>query len=165
MRRIFWAGLLVALTVTLAVASELRQRRFAPEQPIDFSHRDHIRGDQLECDLCHSGARRSPFAGIAPIERCMGCHQYVLTPNPEITKLRRAWDAGKTVEWVKVYALPAFVRFNHQAHAVAGLNCDICHGDIGSMNRVERVADLTMGWCVSCHRNRHASIDCLSCHH
>jgi hypothetical protein len=42
------------------------------------------------------------------------------------------------------------------------------------MERVRQVSDLTMGWCVNCHRdsNRHgvagrpvnASIDCSTCH-
>ncbi|PYQ81314.1 MAG: hypothetical protein DMG01_04275 [Acidobacteria bacterium] len=158
-------ALLVVASISWAVACTF-SRPVAPEQPIDFSHRDHVRGsDQLDCALCHSGARRSAFAGIAPVERCMGCHRYVLTSNPEITKLRRAWDAGKTIEWVKVYALPQFVRFNHGAHALASVSCDACHGDVGSMNRVVRAADLNMGWCVTCHRDRGASIDCIACHH
>ena len=165
MRRSLLAGLLIVVAATLAIAAGLRRAPFAPEQPIDFSHRDHIREDQLDCELCHSGARRSAFAGIAPVERCMGCHRYVLPRHPEVTKLRRAWDAGKTIDWVKVYALPRFVRFNHEAHALAGVNCDTCHGDVASMTRVVQVVDLTMGWCVTCHRERHAPDDCLSCHY
>jgi len=166
MRRRILAGLLVAVAATIAIGSGLRSETVAPEQPIDFSHRDHVRGpDQLDCALCHSGARRSAFAGIAPVERCIGCHRYVLTSNPEVTKLGRAWDAGKTIEWVKVYALPQFVRFNHEAHALGGVTCDACHGDVGSMNRVARVVDLTMGWCVTCHRDRRAPIDCITCHY
>ena len=95
----------------------------------------------------------------------MGCHRYVLTTNPEVMKLRRVWDAGKTIEWVKVYALPRFVRFNHGAHALAGVACDSCHGDVGSMARVARVTDLSMGWCVTCHRAQGAPVDCLTCHY
>jgi hypothetical protein len=159
------AGLVIAAVATWAVAGGLATRPFAPEQPIDFSHRVHIRADHLECDLCHSGARRSAFAGIAPVERCMGCHRYVLTSNPEVTKLRRAWDAGVPVPWVKVYALPRFARFNHEAHALAGVACDTCHGDVASMDHVARAVDLTMGWCVQCHRARGAPDDCLTCHY
>jgi hypothetical protein len=166
MRRPLIAGLIVALTATVAIGSGLRSRPFAPDQPIDFSHRTHIRSaDQLECELCHSAARRSSFAEVAPIERCMGCHRYVLTRHPEVAKLQRAWESGKTIEWVKVYTLPRFVRFNHEAHALGGVTCDVCHGDVGSMNRITRVSDLSMRWCVTCHRDRRASIDCLTCHY
>lgn len=138
---------------------------YAPAQPIDFSHAAHVGVDRLECELCHSGARRSPFAGIAPVERCMGCHRYVLPQHPEIVKVRRAWDAGKSIPWVKVNTLPQFVHFSHEAHALGGVGCDTCHGNVAAMPRVVRTADLTMGWCVQCHRDRHAPDDCLTCHY
>src|SRR5947208_8453408 len=132
MRRRTLAGLLVAVAATIAIGSGLRSETVAPEQPIDFSHRDHVRGvDQLDCALCHSGARRSAFAGIAPVERCIGCHRYVLTSNPEITKLGRAWDAGKTIDWVKVYTLPQFVRFTQQAHALGSVTWCACDSPVG----------------------------------
>src|SRR5206468_10813645 len=102
MRGTLIAAVILTAAASFAIASEFRGRHFAPEQPIAFNHRDHVVTDHLECELCHSGVRRSAFADIAPIERCMGCHQYVLTASPEVTKLRRAWNAGKTIEWVKV---------------------------------------------------------------
>jgi hypothetical protein len=137
----------------------------APEQPIDFSHRVHVIDVQLDCQLCHAAARRSAFAGIAPVERCMGCHRQIQTANPEVMKLRRWWDARKAIPWIKVYSLPQFVRFNHEAHSLARVGCDVCHGDVGSMDRVRRVRELQMGWCVQCHRDRGAPDDCLTCHH
>src|SRR5205823_230618 len=158
--------LMGGVAVAIVIGSGLHSEASGPEQPIDFSHRDHVRGtDQLDCALCHSGARRSPFAGIAPVERCMGCHRYVQTANPEVMKLRRSWEAGKTIEWAKVYMLPPFVRFSHEAHALDGVTCETCHGDVRSMTRVLRVTELSMGWCVGCHRDRRATIDCVSCHY
>ena len=166
MRRTVLTGFLIAIAAAAVdIGSGAVRRPFAPEQPIDFSHRDHVQTDQLDCELCHSSARRSAFAGIAPVERCMGCHRYVATGHPEIAKLRRAWNAGKTIEWIKVYALPPFVRFNHEAHALAKINCDVCHGDVASMSRIARVVEPSMGWCVRCHRDRHAPVDCLICHY
>lgn len=165
MRRTFVIALLALGVATWGTTRDSPRRPFAPIQPIDFSHLAHIQADNLDCELCHSGVRRSAFAEIAPVERCMGCHRYVLTRHPEVAKLRRAWESGKSIEWVKVYRLPQFVRFNHAAHAIAGVTCDACHGDVASMDRVARVVDLTMGWCVQCHRDRHAPDDCLSCHY
>jgi hypothetical protein len=142
-----------------------RSEPYAPAQPLDFSHRDHIQEDGLDCELCHSGVRRSAFAGIAPLERCMGCHRFVLPFNPDITELRRYWEARKAIPWVKVYALPRFVRFSHEAHTTARVGCATCHGNVALMDRIAQVTPLTMGWCVGCHRNSRAPVDCLTCHY
>jgi hypothetical protein len=165
MRRTIGIAVLFTAVAIWSTSRAVARRPAAPIQPIDFSHRAHIQTDHLDCELCHSGIRHSAFAEIAPVERCMGCHRYVLTVNPEVVKLRRAWDAGRTIEWVKVYRLPQFVRFTHRAHAIARVTCDICHGDVASMDRVAQSADLTMGWCVQCHRDRGAPDDCLTCHY
>ena len=137
----------------------------APEQPIDFSHLVHAGGDRLSCELCHSSARRSPFAGIAPVERCMGCHRFVNPENPEIVKVRRFWDNREPIPWQRVYVLPRFVHFSHEAHDRARVTCGECHGDVQRMEHVARVTDLTMGWCLECHRQRAASDDCVACHY
>jgi len=158
------AAFLAALSAALVTWSQT-PAPYAPEQPIEFSHHDHLQDDRLDCELCHSGVRRSPAAGIPPVERCMGCHRFVLPTNPDVTTLRRYWDAGKPVPWVKVYALPRFVRFSHEAHWLAHVGCDRCHGDVRAMHRVARITSLTMGWCVQCHRDNHASDDCLVCHY
>ena len=138
---------------------------YAPQQPIDFAHRDHVRGDGLSCELCHSGARRAAFAGMPPVERCMGCHRFVATGNPGVAALRRYWNEGKTIPWVKVYTLPRYVHFSHEAHILAKVDCEQCHGDVASMRRIARVSPLTMGWCVDCHRAARAPDDCLTCHY
>ena len=155
----------LAIFGSVAAWSAASRTTFAPEQPIEFSHRVHVVDDKLDCQLCHAAARRSPFAGIAPVDRCVACHKYVLTPNPEVMKLRRWWESRKAIPWIKVYSLPQFVRFNHEAHLLAQVGCDVCHGDVGSMDRVRRVRELQMGWCVQCHRDRRAPVDCLTCHY
>jgi hypothetical protein len=33
------------------------------------------------------------------------------------------------------------------------------------MDRVAKVRELTMAWCVECHRQRSAPDDCLTCHY
>jgi len=159
------AAIVAALIVALAIARSSTGAPDGPPQPIDFSHRDHVRGDGLSCELCHSGARRAAFAGMPPVERCMGCHRFVLPENPGVMALHRYWSAGKPVPWVKVNVLPRFVRFSHEAHVLAKIDCVRCHGDVASMTRVARVAPLTMGWCVDCHRAASATDDCLACHY
>jgi hypothetical protein len=79
------------------------------------------------------------------------------------------------IRWVKVHNLPAFTRFDHRAHVNAGVDCQRCHGPVEGMERVRQVEDLSMGWCVQCHRDAnqngvagrevHPSNDCTTCHH
>jgi hypothetical protein len=79
------------------------------------------------------------------------------------------------IEWMKVHTLPDFVYFNHRAHVKAGVECQTCHGSVETMERVRQVSDLSMGWCVNCHRDAnangvkgkrvYASTDCSVCHY
>ncbi len=81
----------------------------------------------------------------------------------------------KPVAWTRVHRLPDFVYFDHRAHVNAGVACQTCHGPVETMERVRQVADLSMGWCVNCHRQTtrdglegrkvSASIDCSVCHY
>jgi respiratory nitrate reductase gamma subunit len=82
---------------------------------------------------------------------------------------------SRPIRWVKVHNLPAYVRFDHRAHVSAGVDCQHCHGAVETMERVRQVKNLSMGWCVQCHRDatengvagKHvrASNDCTTCHH
>ena len=35
---------------------------------------------------------------------------------------------------------------------VGRVQCQTCHGEIQKMDEVKQFADLSMGWCVNCHR-------------
>jgi hypothetical protein len=86
-------------------------------------------------------------------------------------------DPGKTpqpIVWNRVHALPSFVYFDHRAHVRVNIACQQCHGPVETMERVRQVNDLSMGWCVNCHRESsrtgvggvrvNASTDCSVCH-
>lgn len=61
--------------------------------------------------------------------------------------------AAKPTEWVKIHNLPDHVYFNHSLHTVSGkIACQRCHGGIQEMDEVYQFADLSMGWCINCHR-------------
>ncbi|MFT4062125.1 MAG: cytochrome c3 family protein [Edaphocola sp.] len=61
--------------------------------------------------------------------------------------------AGKPIEWVKIHNLPDHVYFNHSQHVAVGkVQCQSCHGPIQEMDEVHQYADLSMGWCINCHR-------------
>jgi hypothetical protein len=81
----------------------------------------------------------------------------------------------KPIEWIRIHNLPDFVYFNHSAHVNAAVDCQTCHGPVETMERVRQVSDLSMGWCVNCHRDVnangvkgrtvYASTDCSTCHY
>ncbi len=138
---------------------------YAPSQPIAFSHKTHAGDYRMDCLYCHSAARVSSRAGVPSVQTCMGCHRRVARESPEVQKIQAYWKNRKPIPWIRVHSLPQFVRFNHKRHVRAGVACSSCHGRVEEMERVEQVASLKMGWCVSCHEARGAGKDCLICHY
>jgi Cytochrome c7 and related cytochrome c/Class III cytochrome C family len=140
-----------------------------PQQPILFSHKIHAGDFKIDCQYCHADARRSTFAGIPSVKRCMGCHQIVASKDAElqkeVEKLRGYWKDARPIEWVRIHKLAGFVYFPHKRHVQVGLACQQCHGEVQAMAQLAQVAPLTMGWCVSCHAERKGPLDCVMCHH
>ncbi len=157
---------------------------YQPVQPIHYSHRIHAGDNGIDCNFCHSSARKSKTSGIPSLNVCMNCHKNISEVAPEtateeyskefydgeIAKLYKAvgWDVdeqrytGKTepVKWERIHNLPDFVYFNHSQHVtVAGIACQTCHGEIQNMEVVEQHAPLTMGWCINCHRETNVNLE------
>ena len=62
-------------------------------------------------------------------------------------------DGAKPIPWVRIHNLPDHVYFNHSQHVKVGKqNCQTCHGNIQEMPEVYQFTDLSMGWCINCHR-------------
>ena len=134
-------------------------------QPIAFSHTQHVAEVGLDCQMCHVYSRRGPVAGIPSVETCAGCHEQVLSDRPQIQKVLEFWENKEAIPWVRVHDLPDFTRFSHKRHVLGGIDCAECHGNVSQMDTAVQVESLTMGWCVTCHKEREASIDCLTCHY
>ncbi len=45
-----------------------------------------------------------------------------------------------------------------------GHKCEACHGAVNKMRTVVPAHTFTMGFCLDCHRQRGASVDCVTCH-
>lgn len=79
----------------------------------------------------------------------------------------------RPIRWVRVHNLPQYTRFDHRAHINAKIACQECHGPVETMDTVRQSADLSMGWCVRCHRDHRdvdghkvsPSTDCTVCHY
>lgn len=140
---------------------------YEPTQPIPFDHSVHVGKHNIQCQYCHSSVERSTHSNIPSLQTCMNCHIQVKTDSPHITKLREAFEGGQPIEWVKVHMLPDHVRFNHAAHLNKGVSCQTCHGEIEKMQVVRQHSDLSMGWCVNCHREQQnkAPLNCSTCHY
>lgn len=77
--------------------------------------------------------------------------------NPEKKDYNRDPKTGEIlatpIPWVKIHNLPDHVYFNHSLHVVSGkVACQQCHGNIEEMDEVKQHAELSMGWCINCHR-------------
>jgi cytochrome c7-like protein/class III cytochrome C family protein len=183
---------LLAVLIFLAVSSWSRQpgAAAASVQPINFPHNTHVQTYKIDCQYCHSDARRSEYAGLPSVQRCLGCHKITAADRPEIQKLAQYGARGEPIPWVRVFKVPEFTYFPHKPHVRAGVTCQTCHGPVETMttaggrtgpqlvNDVLNVAGLrpaspplTMGWCIECHRkenatrNMKAPLDCVTCHH
>jgi Cytochrome c/Cytochrome c7 and related cytochrome c len=159
-----------------------RQQNYEPVQPIYYSHKVHAGINQINCLYCHGNAWESKSATIPAVNVCMNCHKTITTyekgpklydkegqevnGTAEIAKLYKYagfdparpndWDPSKAkpIEWVRIHNLPDHVYFNHSQHIKAGnVQCQTCHGNIPEMDEVKQFSELSMGWCVNCHRN------------
>lgn len=156
-----------------------RNKDYQPVQPVFFSHNVHAGVNQINCLYCHGGAQDSRHAGVPSLNVCMNCHMAIneykgseklytaegkeVNGTDEIKKLYEyagftpgdPWDASKAkpIEWVRIHSLPDHVYFNHSQHIMVGkVQCQTCHGEITKMDEVKQFADLSMGWCINCHR-------------
>jgi cytochrome c551/c552 len=156
-----------------------RGQNYQPEQPIFYSHKVHAGTNQISCLYCHGNAWESKHATVPSLNVCMNCHSAIneyhgeklyredgqeVDGTSEIQKLYsyagydakagKYTQAGKPIEWIKIHNLPDHVFFSHAQHIRAGkVQCQTCHGPIQEMNEVKQFAELSMGWCVNCHRN------------
>ena len=155
-----------------------RTINYQPVQPIYYSHKVHAGINQINCQYCHIGVYQGKQATIPSVNICMNCHMAIneykgakiyneegeeVNGTAEIKKLYKyagfeegkPWDATKAqpIEWVRIHNLPDHVYFNHSQHVKVGqVACQTCHGEIQKMNEVKQFAELSMGWCVNCHR-------------
>jgi hypothetical protein len=142
----------------------------------------HAGINQISCLYCHGNAWESRHAAIPSVNVCMNCHKVITEYSSKSSKLYDAagneingtaeiqklykyagfdpanaakWNPSmaKSIEWVKIHNLPDHVYFNHAQHVHAGnVQCQTCHGEITQMDEVKQFAELSMGWCINCHR-------------
>jgi len=139
-------------------------QNYTPVQPIAYSHALHSGELEIDCQYCHVGVEKGKSATFPSANICMNCHN-IVEEGPkygktEIAKIRAAYESGKPIEWVRIHNLPDFVYFSHAQHVkVAGLECQECHGPVEEMEDMYQYSRLSMGWCVSCHREKEVDLN------
>lgn len=158
-----------------------RNKNYQPEQPVYYSHKVHAGTNQISCLYCHGGAQEGKHANIPSVNICMNCHMAIneytgkdkiykedgteVDGTAEIKRLykyagfdpavSKVWDPNKAkpIDWNRVHNLPDHVYFNHAQHVKVGkVQCQTCHGEVQKMDVAYQFAELSMGWCVNCHR-------------
>jgi len=122
-------------------------------QPVPFSHEHHVGGLGIDCRYCHTTVEYSSFANIPPTKTCMNCHSQMWAVAPVLEPVRESYRSGKSIAWTRVHDLPQFVYFNHSIHVNKGFGCATCHGPVNRMPLTWQAEDLTMAWCLNCHRH------------
>ncbi len=153
------ASVYILRVVVMEAINIGRQELYAPLQPIKFSHKVHAGNNQIDCEYCHNLAERSESAGIPPAGLCLNCHTLVREGTRsgkfEIAKIHATMETMTPIEWIRVHNLPDHVFFSHAQHVNAGkLECVECHGPIEEMDVIYQYSELSMGWCLDCHRTR-----------
>ncbi len=134
-----------------------RQKDYAPDQPVKFSHKVHAGDNGIDCMYCHTTAGKGKSAGIPATNLCLNCHVIIREGTHsgkfEIAKVVDAVEKGKPIEWIRIHNLPEHVFFSHAVHVGSGkLDCTQCHGQVKEMDIMKQQNDLSMGWCINCHR-------------
>ena len=149
-----------------AAVNDFLSRRPEPVQPLEFPHVIHV-GKKIGCtEYCHESVTMGPVAGLPSVRTCMICHNAIATDRPRIQQITAMRAKGLDLAWQRVYGFTeqAHVNFNHAPHIRANVECATCHGNIAGQTVAQRNVDLTMGFCVNCHNEKKASVECLTCH-
>lgn len=162
---IFWTLAATLLTAAFLIFFYAPPQSFVgPEQPIPFSHRLHAGVKAIDCRFCHPYVERSNHPGLPPVGKCLFCHNYIIPAHWWIQEEHRYFNTATPTPWVKANFLAEHVLFNHQRHIRYGFECQACHDQVASQDRIKG-KQFKMGFCIDCHKQNGANLDCwLACH-
>lgn len=165
------------------------KKGYAPQQPIYFQHRRmagkpvwttdakgkkvNTGGFEIPCRYCHTMPYDGRHSTLPSTDICMNCHSTVGQDKEWVLEMKKYWERGEPIPWVKVHDLPDFVYYDHSVHLIAKdakgklkLDCVDCHGEVEETDLVSVQNEFNMGWCLDCHKKPEmaASIDCVVCH-
>ncbi len=164
---IMGGGVYVPLLVFGGLSPKTLNVGYQPDQPVPYSHATHVGQLGMDCRYCHYTVEDASFAAVPPTQVCINCHNPedgelgVWKASPNLDPIHASYETGEPVDWIKIHDLADYAYFNHSAHVNKGIGCVSCHGRVDQMGGagtdapipgVYQVAELSMGWCLDCHR-------------
>lgn len=157
------AGLLAAALLGIALWKDGwpgDQTGYAPDQPIAFSHRQHVDELEIGCRYCHGGAVSRAAAGMPSVADCMSCHRFVLAASQAVKD--EQWAAareGRSVGRVVSGEIQKVLR-------ASGLDADLqpvpgLLPESIAWVRVVRIPDFVF---FSHAAHNRVGVDCAECH-
>jgi hypothetical protein len=73
------------------------QTGYVPDQPIAFSHRQHVAELEIGCRYCHGSAASQAAAGLPSVANCMSCHRFVLVASQAVKDEQWAAAQGSSM--------------------------------------------------------------------
>ena len=165
-RRSVHVGVILVLLIAVVVPLAARLGGAVP-QPVAFNHLKHTQELGLSCEFCHVYVRAGAHPGLPDATTCSACHGTRLGTSEEAAKVTSLIEADDPIHFNKLFKLPDHVFYTHRRHVgIAELECETCHGAIAETERPpERpLVQISMDFCMDCHREQEQSLDCNACH-
>ncbi|MGD2136505.1 MAG: cytochrome c3 family protein [Gemmatimonadales bacterium] len=136
-------------------------------QPVAFNHRKHTEDLGLDCSFCHTYVRTGAHAGLPDAQTCVMCHSAPQGTSAAAARVTELLQQGDSLRFNKLFAMPEHVFYTHRRHVALGeLGCEICHGAIATTERPppQALVEVTMDFCMDCHREQDQTLECNACH-
>lgn len=146
-------GVMLVLLITYYFSPKFFEVGYMPDQPVPYSHELHVGQLGMDCRYCHANVERAAMATLPSTQTCMNCHSTIRPQSLDLLPVRESWATGEPIEWIKVNHLPDYAHFSHAAHVNVGVGCESCHGRVDQMEVVFQVSEMSMSWCLDCHRS------------
>jgi hypothetical protein len=167
-RHVVVAAVVAGLVIVLSIpAIAIAWNGSAVPQPVQFNHLKHTGDLGLDCTFCHAHARTGAHSGLPDGTTCSICHSTTQGTSEEAARVTELLDAGDPLHFNKLFRMPDHVFYTHRRHVgIAELPCEGCHGDVASTERppARALVRVDMDFCMDCHREQGASLECNACH-
>lgn len=143
--------ILYSLFLIAAITIYFSASLVSQEYDDEFSHKLHVIEQEIECLSCHENAESSTTGqdNLMPSKQvCNNCHGEEEVGDPGLFPT------------VQDYS----VKFSHEAHMAAGLNCNDCHAQVSQKTMVGAYVLPDMSDCMDCHASKGISNECNTCH-
>ena len=159
-RRGAWAA---ALLASVGAGCAVLRFGFGPAR-YEFSHRQHVQVEELECVICHEDAFTDDAPGMPYLDTCLLCHEELDETEPEERRVETLFDADEEYVAALYSELAGELVFSHALHVQADLECSACHRGIDANERLGPGIGVDMAACIDCHATRGIPRGCADCH-